>query len=379
MEAIGTLAGGIAHDFNNILSGIIGYTQLAQHHSTDHQKILRYLDALDQANTRAAALVKQILAISRQSESRKVPTDISSVIHEAMQLLRASIPATVDISVDISADVNVVEADPTQIHQIVMNLCTNAFHALEDDGGRIDVGLETITLRAADLVSYQDIAPGKYIRLTVADSGNGIAPDDLNRIFDPYFTTKEVGKGTGLGLATVHGIVKDHRGDIKVYSEPGSGTTFLVLLPIAEELKAQAAPSTDTLVGGHETILFVDDEKALVDIGKDILEDLGYRVETRTSSNDALKAFKAKSKKYELVITDFTMPGMTGDKLALEMKRIRDDIPIILCTGFSNKMPHGNTLEMGIQKILMKPLNLVDLATSIRKVLDDTGFSVRCS
>jgi len=274
---------------------------------------------------------------------------------------------------------NVVEADPPQIHQVVMNLCTNAFHALENNKGQIDIGLEGTTLHQSDVASFHDIDPGEYVRLTIADTGNGIALEDMNRIFDPYFSTKKKGKGTGIGLTTVLGIVKDHGGDIKAYSEPGVGTTFQVLLPTIEDRSEQSIAPTETLVGGNETILFVDDEKALVDIGKDILEDLGYKIETRTSSDDALKAFKARSDKYDLVITDFTMPGMTGDTLALEIKKIRSNIPIILCTGFSNKMTNENSARMGIQRILMKPLNLVDLATSIRDVLDNSGNSNRNS
>ena len=371
MEAIGTLAGGIAHDFNNILGGIMGYAKLAELHLKDHQKVQGYLHAIEQASNRAAAVVRQILTFSKQSESQKIPTDVGFVTKEALQLIRASIPATVAISTNIRPNVGLVMADQTQIHQIVMNLCTNAFQAMGSEGGRIEVGLETARIRASDLASYPSLKPGRYLRLTVADTGKGMAPEDIARIFDPYFTTKEIGEGTGLGLATVHGIIKDHKGEIKVYSELGIGTTFHVLLPLIEFGDRETNKAVESLATGDELILFVDDERSLVEIGKELLEELGYRVETHTSPMEALKAFQSNADQYDIIISDLTMPEMTGDKLAREIKKIRKDIPFVLCTGFSQKRLYETTMEMDIQHLLMKPLNMENLATTIRSLLDE--------
>jgi two-component system cell cycle sensor histidine kinase/response regulator CckA len=331
MEAIGTLAGGIAHDFNNILGGIMGYTQLAQLHSKGNQKVQKYLHSLSESSSRAAALVKQILTFSRQSESQKVPIDLSVAVNEALHLLRASIPVSIDITTNIKNSTGVIEADQTQIQQIVMNLCTNSFQSFEEDGGKIDVSLAPLVIHKSDLISYQDLKVGRYIRLSVADNGKGIPPEYMNRIFEPYFTTKEIGEGTGLGLATVHGIVRDHGGYIKVYSEQGVGTTFQVLFPIIEDRDDVIVDDAVKLMPGKETILFVDDEISLVEIAKDILKELGYRVDTFTRSIEALKAIKKHVDKYDLVITDMTMPELSGEKLVAEIKKIRDDIPIIMC------------------------------------------------
>jgi PAS domain S-box-containing protein len=370
MEAIGTLAGGIAHDFNNILGGIFGYAQLAQLSIQDNPKAKKYIDQLCIASDRAKGLVQQILAFSRQSKSEKVPTDIGLVTKEALKLLRASIPTTIEIEQNVQSHMGAVEADPNQIHQIVMNICTNAFHAIHSRSGSIRLDLEKIEIASGDAL-YPKLRPGMYLKLSVTDTGQGMDAATVARIFEPYFTTKAKGEGTGMGLAVVHGIVKDHGGDIKVVSELDVGSTFEIVLPIMEEsLVAELHEPKQSLDTGYETILLVDDEKFLVDINKDILERLGYRVFTRTSSHEALKDFKAQPDNYDLIITDMTMPEMTGDQFAREVKKIREDIPIILCTGFSEKVSPDSVKEMGIDDFLMKPVPMEALAKSVRSALD---------
>ena len=371
MEAIGTLAGGIAHDFNNILGGIFGYAQLVQLSIQDNSEAKKYIDQLCVASNRAKGLVQQILAFSRQSKSEKVPTDIGIVTKEVLKLLRASIPATIEIQQNVQSHIGAVEADPNQIHQIVMNLCTNAFHAMHPKGGNIQVGLSKLEIGPGD-AAHRNIKPGMYLKLSVADSGQGMAPSTVARIFEPYFTTKDKGEGTGMGLAVVHGIVKDHGGDINVISELEVGSTFEIYLPIMEERHlAEADEPIQPLDTGHETILLVDDEKDLVDIGKDMLERLGYKVFTRTSSYEALRDFKAQPDKYDLIITDMTMPEMTGDKLAQEIRKVRKDAPIILCTGFSENLAPNDAKAMGINDYLMKPVTVEALAKSVRGALDN--------
>jgi PAS domain S-box-containing protein len=371
MEAIGALAGGIAHDFNNIIQAIFGYAQLAQINSSENPIVQGYIDQLCMACERAKELVQQILAFSRQGKSERRPSDIGLAIKEALKLLRASIPSTIEIRQNVKSNLGTVDADLTQIHQIVMNLCTNAFHAMEKGGGQLDVDLIPVELSTCDSSVHQDIKPGQYLKLTVVDTGHGMDADTISRIFEPYFTTKGVGEGTGIGLATVHGIVKNHGGDIKVYSEPGAGTTFQIFFPLIESRAEKTIEASGFLPKGFEQVLFVDDERSLIDIGKKLLEGLGYKVETRTSSYDALEAFRIQPNKYDLIITDLTMPKMTGEKLSEEIMKIRPDIPIILFTGYSNKITPENAIKIGINKILMKPLNLHELANMVRKVLDE--------
>jgi PAS domain S-box-containing protein len=372
MEAIGTLAGGIAHDFNNILGGIFGYAQLAQMSLKDNPKVKKYIDQLCVASERAKGLVQQILAFSRQSKSEKVPTDIGLIVKEALKLLRASIPTTIEIEHNVEADIGTVEADPNQIHQIVMNLCTNAFHAIRPERGKINVDVAKLKIVTHD-TAYPNLEPGMYLKLSVADSGQGMDDETITRIFEPYFTTKDKGEGTGMGLAVVHGIAKDHGGDVKVFSQPGEGSTFEIILPmIEEEHIAETAEPAQLFHTGHETILLVDDEEILIEIGKDILERLGYRVITYTSSSKALEDFKAQPGNYDIVITDMTMPKMTGDKLAHEIKKIRKDIPIILCTGFSENISQYDARKMDISECLMKPVTVEALAKTVRSTLDNS-------
>lgn len=370
MEAIGTLAGGIAHDFNNILAAIMGYTELAKADMPEDSLGQANLDEVLTAGKRARDLVKQMLTFSRQSEAKHKPLEINSVVKEALKLLRASIPTTVEIRKDIAKESATVMADPIQIHQVLMNLCTNAAFAMREEGGILGIGLENIDIEGEATAQYPDLKPGPYVRLTVSDTGPGIEGAVKGRIFDPFFTTKGPGEGTGMGLSVVHGIVKSHGGMITVYSEPGEGTTFHVLLPRIEGEIAPEAEKVEPLPTGSERILFVDDEEALVRMGEQMLSRLGYEVVARTSSVEALEAFRTQPDKFDLVITDLTMPNMTGKQLARELAGIRSDIPVILCTGYSQIMSDEEAKSAGIDGVVMKPMVMRELAETIRCVLD---------
>jgi PAS domain S-box-containing protein len=370
MEAIGTLAGGIAHDFNNILSAVIGYTEMALVKVSEETPIQHYLQDVLTAGHRAKDLVKQILTFSRQAEQEVQPVQVKLIVTEAIKLLRASLPATIKICRNIQSEKTVL-ADPTQIHQVLMNLCTNASYAMQEMGGILEISLTDVELDDDIIAKNTDIEPGPYLRLTVSDTGLGIPAEVMGRIFDPYFTTKVKGDGTGLGLAAVHGIVKDHGGAIKVYSEPGKGTTFHVYLPVTERKAKPTTKTDESLAFGNELILFVDDEKPLVDLGKRMLEGYGYEVTARTSSIEALELFKVNSEKFDLVITDLTMPNMTGKELARKVLHVRPDIPVILCTGFSEMITEESKKALGIREFLMKPLTMHGLAGTVRKILDE--------
>ncbi len=370
MEAIGTLAGGIAHDFNNILSGIFGYTQLLQIKTDEDSEKSEYIDSILKAGNRAKDLVQQILTFSRQTMHELKPLKVQDVVNEALKLIKSSLPSTITIRRRIQSDCGLVLADHTQIHQIVMNLCTNAYHAIEETGGKLITTLKEIELAAED-IRDPTMIPGKYVCLSVIDSGMGIEPSVMDRIFDPYFTTKEKGKGTGLGLAVIHGIVKSHGGNISVYSELGKGAEFRVYLPIIKKEPEEADATLHmTILKGNESILLVDDQNDVIEIERQMLEVLGYQVAARTGSLDAMEAFRAQPDKYDLVITDMTMPNMTGDQFAVEIMKIRSDIPVLLCTGFSEQMSEKKAEAMGIKGLLMKPMVLRDLSVMIRKVLD---------
>ena len=370
MESIGTLAGGIAHDFNNILSAIIGNAEIAQYDITEQNPARFCTDQIIQAGYRATDLVKQILAFSRQTEQELKLIKISSIVKEALKLLRPSLPSTIQITQQITAKKDTIMADPTHIHQVLMNLCTNAMHSMFPEGGSLEVSLNDVDLDSETALSYQGLVPGSYIKLIVSDTGHGMEREVMERIFDPYFTTKEKGEGTGLGLAVVHGIVKSHGGAITVHSEPGKGTTFNILLPLMESDVELRSVASKPDLKGNERIMFVDDEKTLVNLGKRMLQKLGYEVETRTSSIEALEAFRSQPERYDLIITDLTMPNMTGDKLAKELLRIRPDIPIILCTGFSEIITESRAKGIGIKAFIMKPIVKAEIAETIREVLD---------
>jgi len=370
MEAIGTLAGGIAHDFNNILSAIIGFTELATLNVDDGSAVLRNLDQVLKASERAKDLASQILTFSRQSEQERKPIQIESQIKQALKLLRSSLPATIEIQQNIENNVDFILADPTQIHQVVMNLCTNAAHAMREEGGIMEVTSKPVELDNDFTFQYPDIEPGPYLKLTVTDTGYGISSEIINSIFDPYFTTKKKGDGTGLGLAVVYGIVKSYGGGITVQSELERGSTFNVYFPRIESKIISETKEAKPLPRGNECIIFLDDEQVLVEMVEQILGALGYSVVTHTNSLEALELFRSEPDRFDLVITDMTMPKMTGDKMIREVLKIRSDIPTILCTGYSEKIDKEGASELGVSEFVMKPLDMRNLAVIIRKVLD---------
>ena len=371
MEALGTLSGGIAHDFNNILTCIIGYTELALSDMPRGTLLERNLKQVHSAGKRGEDLVKQILAFSRQSEIVKKPVQVNLIIQEALKLLRSSAPASIQINQNIQSD-SIVLADPTQIHQVFMNLFTNSLDAVREKGGTVEVDLEDVWLDEDFKKKHPNIHTGQHIKLSVKDTGHGIEKSIVKQIFDPFFTTKELGKGTGLGLSVAHGIVKNHGGAISLDSEPNKGTTFFVFLPIDKNLVLEKEHVAASIPGGQERILLVDDELQVVNLEKQILERLGYTVETRENPLEALKDFRAQPERYDLVVTDMTMPKMTGSELALQLMQIKPDIPIILCTGYSETMSEEKAKSLGIKEFIMKPIEKKNFADSIRKVLDRT-------
>lgn len=371
MEAIGTLAGGIAHDFNNILSAIIGFTELAQCESgSDYDsRINGYLKEVLQAGKRAKELVKQILAFSRQGEQDIKPIHINVILKEALKLIRASLPSTIEIVQDIRDDVAIM-GDPTQIHQVIMNLCTNAAHAMQDKGGTLEIQLKLVKMDAEYCAKHVGTKPGSYINLVVSDTGHGMPSHVLERIFDPFFTTKKNGEGTGMGLSVVHGIIKSHGGFVTAYSHPGKGSTFNIFLPALESVLEKEITEEVPLSGGNERILLVDDEPSITIMEKQMLESMGYHVSTRNSSTEALELFRSMPEAFDLVITDMTMPKMTGEQLSKELKTIRPEIPIILRTGFSAAINESTARNKGISAYVMKPILRSDMARTIRTVLD---------
>ena len=377
MESIGTLAGGIAHDFNNILGIIVGNTELAMDDVPEWNPARINLEEIHAAALRARDVVRQILAFSRKSPLEMKTVRISPIVKESLKLLRSSIPTTIEIQQDISSKLDTVRADPNQVNQVLINLCTNAAHAMRDNGGVLAVALENVSLTEDTVNDYNELTPRKYVKLTVSDTGKGIDPQVIKRIFEPYFTTQGIGEGSGMGLAVVHGIVKSHGGDILIESEPGKGTTVHVLFPVIEkELEPEIATGADVPLG-NEKILFVDDEKAIVDVIQIMLERLGYQVAAKTSSLEALEAFRATPDKYDMVITDFTMPDMTGMELAKNLLELRPDIPIILCTGFSDRINEDKAKSRGIRAFVMKPVVRDEIANIIRMALDADGYDTQ--
>ncbi|KJR99298.1 MAG: hypothetical protein VR65_17375 [Desulfobulbaceae bacterium BRH_c16a] len=370
LEAIGTLAGGIAHDFNNILGAILGYAEMARDDCPAESMLEHDIDQVIQAANRAKDLVKQILAFSRQAKTEIIPLQPGIMVTETLNLLRSSLPATIAIAQDIDRDAGPILADPTQIHQILMNLCTNSFHAMEDMGGTLFVSVKSVAFLREDLVNVPDIQPGPFVQLTIKDTGSGFPPEIRDRIFDPYFTTKEAGKGTGMGLAIVHGIVKSYGGFITCDSQLGQGTIFRINLPIAEEQDLPDVQPLEPIQLGTERILFIDDEEFLIDMSRNMLERLGYKVTVRTSSLEALHTFRNQPEMFDLVITDQTMPGMTGIDLARRMMQIRPKVPIILCTGYSPLISEEKAKAMGIKGFALKPLSKSSISAIIREVLD---------
>jgi signal transduction histidine kinase len=370
MEAIGTLAGGIAHDFNNILGGILGYAELARMKLPENSDIISDLDQVIKSSSRAADLVKQILTVSHQHKKEQRPIQIRDIVNEVLRLLKATLPSTIEIRENLLKETGIVNADPTQMHQVIMNLCTNAGHAMQKDGGVLTVELANVKLEEIQGARHLDMGAGSYLRLTVSDTGHGMNPDVRERIFDPYFTTKDTGEGTGLGLSVAMGIIKVHGGTITVSSQPDPGTTFHVYLPHIQEKEREEKEAEGPLPTGSERILFVDDEQILIELGRQMLGRLGYEVVTRQSSIEALALFRAEPDRFDLVITDMTMPHMTGDKLVRELLKIRPDMPIILCTGHSKTVSKEKAKEMGVKAFVMKPILRRTIAETVREALD---------
>ena len=371
MEAIGTLAGGIAHDFNNILAAIIGYTELAAMR-VEGPPVAGYLTAVLQGAARAADLVRQILAFSRQQEQLRRPVDLRLVVSEPLKLLRATLPATIEFDLALDRDLPPVLGDATQIHQVVMNLCTNAWHAMRDRPGRLSVRLTACQVDAHAARTHPDLRPGLYLRLTISDTGTGMDRATQERIFEPFFTTKKQGEGTGLGLSVVLGIMQSHEGAITVYSQPGEGTIFHLYFPVQEEMLLEPEPGKAPAPRGRgQRILLVDDEPALAALGEAMLRQLGYAAESSTDVRASLAQLSAAPSSFDLVITDLAMPGMTGVDFARELLRLRPGLPIILTTGYSATLTDEKVRELGIRELLLKPPTLLTLGEALHRVLDE--------
>lgn len=371
MQAIGTLAGGIAHDFNNILAAVLGYTELALYDVPHGSRTQRHLDAVLAAGKRARDLVQQILAFSRQRPAERQPVRLHLLINDVLRMLRASLPSTITMQPHLPPIAGTVLADPTQLQQVLINLCTNAEHAMRDTGGLLEVRLDAVEVSADFAAAHAPLTPGPHVCLTVRDTGCGMTPDVLERIFEPFFTTKDVGEGTGMGLAVVDGIIANHGGAITVTSTPGHGTTFAIYLPCLASTAAVPDVSAPLpLPSGKGHVLFVDDEPSLAHMTTEMLTRLGYEVTVHTDSAEALATFRATPWQFDLVITDQTMPQITGERLAQELRRIRPDIPIILCTGFSHALNTSKAQALGIDALLTKPLEFRELGLAIQRVIE---------
>nr|MBF0222305.1 PAS domain S-box protein [Desulfobulbaceae bacterium] len=370
MQAVGTMAGGIAHEFNNMLGVIMGCAELARDDVPADSFAKVQLDKVIKASYRTRDLVKQILACSRQSQHKCTPLLLKPLIKETIKLIEASLPSSIDLNLIIADDRSKALVDPTEIQQIVMNLCANASWAMKEKG-IITVKLDQVTLPEGDLSLKNMLPAGEYVKLSFADNGCGMSKNIMNQIFDPFYTTKEVGKGTGMGLAIVRGIMENYKGTITVDSQIGEGTTFHLYFPVTEEPSAVLPDSSDKVIGGSERILFVDDEEMYAEMGSEMVGRLGYQVEVKTSSSEALQSFKAAPESYDLVITDQIMPALSGEELVKEIRSIRPEIPIILCTGYSTQMDEKKANALGINGFAYKPISKKDIAKLIRQVLDD--------
>ncbi len=370
LEALGTLAGGIAHDFNNILEAIMGYTDLAAMDLPDDHPVQEFLEQVRLAGHRAAGMVREILTFSRRGDMGKTPVRLDDVVGEAMKLIQPSLPASITVQVDLPDDLPPVIADSNQIHQIIMNLCTNAGHAMEDNGGTLTVALTQVRLPAGHPDLTDDMEPGSYLELVVADSGGGIDPAIQARIFEPFFTTKPQGKGTGMGLAMVYGIVLDHEGNVLVDSQPGQGTRFRILLPVSVAQDETVATNDGRSGNSSGRVLFVDDEEMLVRLVERILGSLGYAVEAHTDPREALAVFKRDPGAFDILVTDLTMPVMSGKALAAEVLTLRPDLPVIICTGYSREATADTAQSLGIYAFAQKPLTMQQLGKLIDKALD---------
>lgn len=372
MESIGTLAGGIAHDFNNILTSIYGYAELAGMERSDAGKVKKYIDEILHGAGRAKELVNQILTFSRKGEQALKPLHVQTIVREAFKLLRSTLPTTIELKQDINPDCEPVLADPTEIHQVIMNLCTNAYHAMRRSGGILSISVQPIQLNG-DIGHTIHLQSGSYLKIEIRDTGEGMAEDTISRIFEPYYTTKEQGEGTGLGLAVAHGIITGLNGEITVSSTLGKGTTFTLYLPtITASMEKTADSPSKPLPTGSEQILIVDDDEAIVRLEQQMLESLGYTVTAYTDSVECLQAFQAQPQVFDAIITDMTMPNMAGDEFAEEVLKIRADMPIILCTGFSDRIDEKKAKALGISEYVMKPILMKDLAGAVHNILEQT-------
>jgi nitrogen-specific signal transduction histidine kinase/CheY-like chemotaxis protein len=370
MQAIGTLAGGIAHDFNNILAAMIGFTELALDDVGESGRAKRPLEQVRKAGFRGRELVKQILTFSREGEEEKKAVQVAPIVREVVNLMRASLPSTVEVRSKVETEEGIIFADPAQIHQLLINLCTNAGQAMRATKGVLDVRVGDFALAPGADSPHPDMEPGTYVRLSVTDTGGGI--DDLikDRIFEPFFTTRR-SEAAGMGLSVVYGVVKSHHGAITVTSAPGKGSTFTVYFrKLREAISQQEKTRAGRAARGKGRILFVDDEEALVEIAKQMLERLGYEVVAERDSAKALKHFQREPERFDLVITDQTMPNMTGIELAKKLMSIKKDIPIILCTGFSEIISPESARAMGIREFVMKPIIKNEMAETIKRVIN---------
>ena len=370
MEAIGTLAGGIAHDFNNILGAILGYSELALTQAKRETKLTSYLGEVLTAGHRAKELVKQILAFSRQSDQEREAVDLNKMVQEALKMVRATLPTTIEIRSTLARESAVVFADATQIHQVIMNLCANAEFFMRTHGGELVLHVSSIDVTAASSQEFPNLKPGRYLQLVVQDSGPGMSAQVLERIFEPFFTTKSLGEGTGLGLAVVHGIIVGHGGHISATSVVGQGTTFTVLLPRLDVVLPDQIANVVEWPQGKGKVLFVDDEDVLARWGEQVLSQLGYTVITKTNPHEAVELFHKHPEQFDVVVTDQTMPTMSGEALARALREIRRDVPIVLCTGFSHNMSQEKANQLGLKRFLMKPVNAVVLAKTLQEVLE---------
>ena len=375
MEAIGTLAGGIAHDFNNILSAILGYIELSKINVNPDSKVFQYLGEMFKAANRAIELVRQILSISRQAEQKRKPIKLDAIIRDVVRLLKATLPVSILIQESISEQSGLTEANPGQIHQVLMNLGTNAAQSMMEAGGTLTISLDSEHVKSIETTRSLNLKPGRYLKLTVSDTGHGIGHEDRKRIFDPYYTTKDKGMGTGLGLAVALGIVQKHGGAISFASEIEKGTDFYVFLPMIEQISLEEFHKEEKgktlLPVGSERILLVDDEETILLTGKEMLEYLGYSVIICQRSVDALNLFKEEPDGFDLVISDMTMPEMNGDRLAVELMDIRPDTLVILCTGYNPRIDENMAKKIGIKAFIFKPLTFHQLAVIVRKTIDE--------
>ncbi len=375
LEAIGTLAGGIAHDFNNILSVIVGYSEIALLKFDNSSKVEEALQEIHGASLKARDLVQQILTFSRKSEHSKQPLQISIIVKETAKMLRSSIPSAISIKTQIQNGNEYILGDPTQIHQVLMNLCTNAYHAMRDTDGILGISLKAVRIKKGEQSFDEELEDGNYLELVISDNGSGIESAHLEKIFEPYFTTKDVGEGTGLGLAVVHGIVKDHQGMIRVFSTPGEGTTFHIFFPTIEKEGYVSEEDEEEMVSANPKrhILFVDDEEKLLAIARDYLSECGYGISTYSLAEDALEVFSKNPAAFDIVITDMSMPKMSGAVLVQKILTIRTDIPVILCSGYSEFIDEESALALGCSAYVSKPVTMRQLKTIIEEIFNGGG------